>query len=143
MYSSERGDGLDAMLARTDVLALVVNLSNATRNMIGARELALLPKGALVINLARGEVIDQDALVAALGSGHLAGAGIDVTTPEPLPQGHPLWQVPNLLITPHFTAPLPNRSGRSLEIIVENFARYRDGRPMLNRVTPEDVYDAG
>jgi phosphoglycerate dehydrogenase-like enzyme len=140
MYSADRGEGLDELLAKSDILALVVNLSNSTRHLIGARELAQLPAGALVINLARGEVIDQDALVAALASGHLAGAGIDVTTPEPLPAGHPLWSVPNLLITPHFTPVLPDRSARSLDIIVENFRRYRAGEPMLNQLTAADVY---
>jgi len=141
MYSADRGEGLDDLLRNSHVLAIVVNLSNATRHLIGAREFALLPPGALVINLARGEVIDQDALVAALRSGHVAGAGIDVTTPEPLPPGHPLWSEPNLLITPHFTPVLPDRSARSLEIIVENFRRYRAGEPMLNQLTAADVYD--
>lgn len=140
MYSADRGEGLDELLAKSDILVLVVNLSDATRHLIGARELAQLPAGALVINLARGEVLDQDALVAALDSGHIAGAGIDVTTPEPLPPGHPLWSVPNLLITPHFTPVLPDRSSRSLDIIVENFRRYRAGEPMLNQLTAADVY---
>jgi phosphoglycerate dehydrogenase-like enzyme len=140
MYSADRGEGFDELLARSDILAIVVNLSDATRHLIGARELAQLPPGALLINLARGEVIDQDALVAALNSGHLAGAGIDVTTPEPLPAGHPLWSVPNLLITPHFTPVLPDRSTRSLDIIVENFRRYRAGEPMLNQLSAADVY---
>jgi phosphoglycerate dehydrogenase-like enzyme len=140
MYSADRGEGLDELLAQSDILALVVNLSDATRHLIGARELAKMPAGSLVINLARGEIIDQDALVAALASGHIAGAGIDVTTPEPLPPGHPLWSVPNLLITPHFTPVLPDRSSRSLDIIVENFRRYRAGEPMLNQLTAADVY---
>lgn len=142
MYSHDNGEGLDELLRQSDVLALVVNLSDATRHLIGARELALLPAGAMVINLARGEVIDQDALAAALRSGHLGGAGLDVTTPEPLPPGHPLWHVPNVLITPHFSPVLPDRSARSLDIIVENFRRFRAGEPMLNRLSPADVYSA-
>lgn len=142
MFCTDRGDSIDAMLPHCDILALVVNLSNATRSLIGARQLALLPAGALVINLARGEIIDQDALVAALESGHIAGAGLDVTTPEPLPSGHPLWSAPNVLITPHFTPALPDRTSRSLDIIVQNFARYRAGQPMLNQLTEADLYEA-
>ena len=95
---------------------------------------------AIVINLARGEVIDQDALIAALRAGQLAGAGLDVTTPEPLPADHPLWDTPNLLITPHFTAALPDSIDRSLDMITENLRRYRAGEPMLNRMTEEDIY---
>jgi phosphoglycerate dehydrogenase-like enzyme len=140
MFSTERGDSIDDMLPHCDILALVVNLSNATRGLIGARQLALLPRGALVINLARGEVLDQDALIAMLESGHLGGVGLDVTTPEPLPRGHPLWSAPNVLITPHFTPALPDKSARSLEIILANFAAYRAGQPMLNQLTVADVY---
>ncbi|HEV2515663.1 MAG TPA: D-2-hydroxyacid dehydrogenase [Devosia sp.] len=140
MFATERGDTIDAMLPRCEILALVVNLSDATSGLIGARQLALLPRGAIVINLSRGEVIDQDALVAALKSEQLGGAGLDVTTPEPLPPGHPLWSTPNVLITPHFTPALPDKSDRSLEIILDNFARYRAGTAMRNRLTPDDVY---
>lgn len=142
VFSADRGESLDAMLPACDVLALTVNLSNATRSMVGARQLALLPAGAMVINMARGEVLDQDALVAALRSGHLSGAGLDVTTPEPLPLGHPLWHEPNVLITPHFTPTLRDRSARSLAIILENIRRYRAGEPMLNAITPADVYQS-
>ena len=117
-----------------------LNLSDATRHLIGARELGLMKPSAVVINLSRGEVIDQDALIAALRAGKLAGAGLDVTTPEPLPADHPLWDTPNLLITPHFTASLPDRTDRSLEMIIENLRRYRAGEPMLNRMTREDIY---
>jgi phosphoglycerate dehydrogenase-like enzyme len=140
MFAIERGDTIDAMLPRCDILALVVNLSDATKGLIGAEQLALLPRGAIVINLSRGEVLHQDALVAALASGQVGGAGLDVTAPEPLPPGHPLWSTPNVLITPHFTPALPDKSERSLEIILDNFARFRAGSPMRNRLTPDDVY---
>ena len=87
VYSTDRGETIDPILAEADVLALVLNLSDATRHLIGARELGLMKPSAVVINLARGEVIDQDALIEALKAGKLAGAGLDVTTPEPLPAG--------------------------------------------------------
>ena len=92
------------------------------------------------MNLARGGVIDQDALVAALKDGRLAGAGLDVTDPEPPAADHPLWDTPNLLITPHFTAALPDKIDRSLDVITENLRRYRAGEPMLNRMTEEDLW---
>jgi phosphoglycerate dehydrogenase-like enzyme len=98
---------------------------------------------AVIVNLSRGGVIDQDALIDALGAGRLAGAGLDVTTPEPLPPDHPLWDTPNVLITPHFTASLPDRTDRSLEMIIENLRRYRAGESMLNRITREDVFTQG
>lgn len=76
-------------------------LTDRTRDLIGRQELALLPTGACVVNVARGSLIQTDALVEALESGHLGGAALDVTAPEPLPDGHPLWSTPGVLITPH------------------------------------------
>lgn len=140
MYSSDRGEGLDELLEQSDVVALVVNLSDATHHLIGAPELSRMKRSAILVNLARGPVVDQDALLAALTEGRIAGAGLDVTTPEPLPTDHPLWDAPNTLITPHFTATLPDRSERSLVTIPENLRRYRAGEEMLNRIEPEDMW---
>jgi phosphoglycerate dehydrogenase-like enzyme len=140
MYSADRGEGIDAILAEADVLALVLNLSDATHRIIGAAQIARMKPSALLINLGRGGLVDTEALVAALNEGRLAGAGLDVTDPEPLPPGHPLWTAKNCLITPHFTAALPDRAGRSLDVICENLARYRAGQPLLNRTMPEDVW---
>ncbi len=140
MYSSARGEGLGDLLEQSDVVALVVNLSDATRHLIGAPELARMKRSAILVNLARGPVVDQDALLAALTEGRIAGAGLDVTTPEPLPADHPLWDAPNTLITPHFTASLPDRSERSLGTILDNLRRYRTGEEILNRIGPEDIW---
>ncbi|MEQ1956130.1 D-2-hydroxyacid dehydrogenase [Mesorhizobium sp. CN2-181] len=140
MYSTDKGEGINDILKQADILALVLNLSNDTYHLIGRDEIALMKSSAIIINLARGQVVDQDALVDALRSNRLAGAGLDVTTPEPLPRDHPLWDVPNLLITPHFTAAVPDRSERSLAIITENLRRYKAGETLLNLLTPEDVY---
>lgn len=90
-----------AALPRAGVVFLSVALTDDTRHLIAAKSLAHLRRGAFLINLARGGLVDQDALVAALASGALGGAGIDVTDPEPLPPEHPLWSAPNLIITPH------------------------------------------
>ena len=93
--------GLDELLRRADILSLHVPLTPETRHMIGARELALLAPGSLVINIGRGGLVDEDALVATLHSGHIAGAALDVTEIEPLPLSSPLLDAPNVILTPH------------------------------------------
>lgn len=143
MYSSDKGEGIDEVLEQSDIVALVVNLSDATHHLIGADQFARMKKSAILVNLARGAVVDQDALIAALTEGRIAGAGIDVTTPEPLPADHPLWDTPNLLITPHFSAKLTDRSERSLNIIIDNLHRYSTGQTMLNRISAEDLWSNG
>jgi phosphoglycerate dehydrogenase-like enzyme len=94
---TELGDAL----SRADVVFVAAALTDASRGLIGADELERMPLGAVLVNVARGAVVDTEALVAALGSGRLGGAGLDVTDPEPLPAGHPLWSSPTCLITPH------------------------------------------
>jgi phosphoglycerate dehydrogenase-like enzyme len=143
VYSADKGETIDPILAEADILALVLNLSDATYHLIDEAAIASMKPGAIIINLARGGVVDQDAMIAALRSGHLAGAGLDVTDPEPLPKGHPLWTTPNVLITPHFTAAVPDKVDRSLDVITENFRRYRVGEVMLNRMTTEDLWTKG
>lgn len=140
MFSADNGDTIDPILEQADVLVLALGLSNATHRMIGAAQIARMKRTAILVNMARGPVIDQAALVSAMREGRLAGAGLDVTDPEPLPAGHELWDVPNVLITPHFTAALPDKSERSLATICENLRRFRSGEPLLNRITPEDVW---
>ena len=140
MYCADNGDTIDPILDECDILALVVNLSDATHHMIGRRELARMKRTATIVNLSRGGVIDEAALIDALRAREIAGAGLDVTETEPLPAESPLWDAPNVLVTPHFTAAMPDRSERALDIIVENFARYRAGQPMRNQITREDLY---
>jgi len=92
---------LSELLRQSDILVLVPELTAETRGMIGATELAALPKGALVVNVGRGQVLDLEALLRALDSDHLAGAALDVFYPEPLPQGHPLLANPKVILSPH------------------------------------------
>ena len=92
---------LDDMLKEVSVLCICAELTDETRNMISKRELALLPKESVVINTARGQILDLDALSDALASGHIFGAGIDTTYPEPLPSSHPLFAQENVIFTPH------------------------------------------
>ena len=140
MYCSDRGDTIDPILDACGVLALVVNLSDATYHMIGGREIARMKPSTIIVNLSRGGVIDEAELIKALTSGRLAGVGLDVTEVEPLPKDSPLWDCPNTLITPHFTPAVPDKSQRSVNVIVDNFGRFRRGEAMRNRITAEDVF---
>lgn len=100
--SYKRGEDLLEFLSTVDVLSLHIPLTDNTRNFIGAKELAVMKTTAIIVNTARGEVIDQEALSDALKNNRIFAAGLDVTTPEPLPPTHPLFSLPNVIITPHF-----------------------------------------
>jgi D-3-phosphoglycerate dehydrogenase len=102
--------------------------------MIDARRLALLPKDALVINVARGPLVVTEDLVDALESGHIAGAGVDVTEPEPLPPDHRLWEQPNVIITPHVGGQSATRAGDMTNFFCENLRRYFAGEKLINLV---------
>ncbi|WP_129669280.1 D-2-hydroxyacid dehydrogenase [Phytoactinopolyspora endophytica] len=140
LYAADAGDSVDTMLEQTDVVMLAAHLSDETYHILSRERLARLRPGAYVINLGRGGLIDQDALVDALHSGVVAGAGLDVTDPEPLPADAPLWDAPNVLITPHQTPRLPDRTQRSIDTIVENIRRYRAGEQLLNQLSPRDIF---
>jgi phosphoglycerate dehydrogenase-like enzyme len=90
--------------------------------------------------MARGPIVDEAALIRALYERRIAGAGLDTFEVEPLPAGSRLWSAPNTLITPHVTPAVPDRTARSLEIILENIRRFRAGEPLLNQLTEEDLY---
>ena len=125
---------MDDVLKASDVLAITVPLTPETRGLIGARELALLPRGAFVVNVGRGGTVDEAALAAAILSGHLAGAGLDVFEQEPLPATSPLWHLPGLIITPHVAGSSPGFLERAVPFFCENLRRYLAGEPLLNRV---------
>jgi phosphoglycerate dehydrogenase-like enzyme len=133
-------DSLHALLTVSDYLLIAVPSTAATRGLIGAREIAALKPGAVVINVARGDVIDEDALVQALRSGALRGAGLDVFRVEPLPQASPLWSLPNVLITPHVSATTTRFWVREVELIRDNIARYLAGRALRNVVDKQKGY---
>ncbi|NKY58368.1 D-2-hydroxyacid dehydrogenase [Nocardia flavorosea] len=140
MLSATRGDSLDRLLDAADVVMLAAQLTDATHHMFSTAQFARMKTSAFLVNMARGQLIDQEALVEALHSGQIAGAGLDVTDPEPLPPESALWEAPNVVITPHSTPRLPDRTQRSIDMIVENLRRYRAGEPMLNALTERDVY---
>lgn len=110
VFQTVTSDRLIDVLADADAVIAAAASTASTHQLLGAAELAALPAGAIVVNVGRGALIDTDALVSALNSGHLGGAGVDVTDPEPLPDGHPLWSAPNCIITPH-TADTPAMTG--------------------------------
>lgn len=140
LYAAERGESLDDLLRESDFVVLATPLSDATYHLIGARELGLMKRSAVLVNMARGNVVDEAALAEAMHAGTIAGAGLDTFAQEPLPPDSPLWDLPNVLLTPHTTPQVPDRTGRSLAMIVENIRRYRAGERLLNQLTPADVY---
>jgi phosphoglycerate dehydrogenase-like enzyme len=126
--------GLHALLGWAHFVVLAVPLTAETRHLIGAEELRAMRRDAFLINIARGEVIDQEALVAALRAGTIAGAGLDVTTPEPLPPDDPLWELPNVILTPHISGYMPGYFPAVLALFAENLARFVAGEPLRNVV---------
>lgn len=127
-------------LRGTDYLVLAVPDTPKTRGMIGPTELDLLQRGTVLINVARGSVVDEKALVAALQAGRLRGAGLDVFSTEPLPADSPLWRLPNVLITPHVSAVTRSFWDRQLKLILENLRAYLTGQPLHNLVDKQRGY---
>ena len=130
----EPPERLDEALAHAEWLIIACPLTNETRGLIDARRLARLPRGARVVNIARGEIIDEPALIAALQSGHLGGAYLDVFAEEPLPAASPLWDLPNVLMTPHNSAAAAGNEQRVYEIFIDNLGRWLRGEPLVNEV---------
>jgi glyoxylate reductase len=125
------------LLAQSDFLSLHVPLTPETRHWLGRAELAAMKKGAMLINTARGTVVDQAALAEALARGHLGGAALDVTEPEPLPMDSPLLKLPNVLIAPHIASASHATRGRMASMAVDNLLAALDGRRPPNCVNPE------
>lgn len=122
-------DGLHAMLAEADFVTLIVPHTAETEDLIGAAEIAAMKPGAVLINIARGQVLDEDALLAALRSGHLAGAALDVFREEPLPPDSPFWAMPNVIVSPHSASTAYSEDGKITDIFCENLRHYLDGQP--------------
>ena len=127
-------DELPALLPEADVVVLVVPLTDLTRGLVDAAFLARMRDGALLVNVARGAVVDTDALVAELRAGRLCAA-LDVTEPEPLPHGHPLWGCPNLLVTPHVGGASTAMEPRAYRLVRDQLARFAAGEPLANVMT--------
>ena len=127
-------DALDGLWGDADVVVLAAPVTQASHRVIDAAALASMPPHTVIINIARGALIDTDALCLALGENRIGGAGLDVTDPEPLPTGHPLWSDPRVLITPHVANPPAERHDRLKQRVTENVARLVRGADPLGVV---------
>ncbi|MFG0257651.1 MAG: D-2-hydroxyacid dehydrogenase [Phycisphaerales bacterium JB043] len=141
-YVDELGleQDLDRFLSQADVVAICLPLTSQTRGLFDAQRLATMKKGSYLINVGRGPIVRTDALVDALESEHLAGACLDVTDPEPLPSGHPLWDMSNVIITPHVSSRSPLTSSIWKQTYMENIRRFGAGEPLLNIVDKQAGY---
>jgi phosphoglycerate dehydrogenase-like enzyme len=140
VYFKDKGDSFDKLLRESDILVITAPLTNESYHMIDERAFGLMKKTAFLVNMARGAVVDEKALYKALIDKTIAGAGSDAFENEPLPEDSPLWDLPNMLISPHATPPVPNRDASSLDIICENIRLFREGKPLLNVLSSRDVF---
>ncbi|MFW6078572.1 MAG: NAD(P)-dependent oxidoreductase, partial [Gemmatimonadota bacterium] len=127
-------EGLRRLLESSDYVVLTVPETEQTRGLIDEDALAAMKPGAVLVNVARGGVVDEDALVRALAGGRLRGAALDVFSREPLPAGHPLWRLPNAVVTPHVSAYSRGYWEREVALVIENLRRYLAGEPLRNVV---------
>jgi glyoxylate/hydroxypyruvate reductase len=132
--------GLREALGRTDVLVIACPLTEQTRGMIGSEQIAALPPDAIVVNIGRGAVIDEAALIEALTDGRLAGACLDVFEHEPLPADSPLWALDNVLVSPHSASTLVEENAALTELFIDNLGRHLDGLPLRNPYDPVAGY---
>ncbi|UCC68964.1 MAG: D-2-hydroxyacid dehydrogenase [Armatimonadota bacterium] len=133
-------DQLPWLLEQSDYVALCAALTPKTRHLIGEEQLKLMKPTAYLMNIGRGGLIDEQALIAALREGEIAGAGLDVFEEEPLPAESPLWDMPNVLITPHNSGSSPRSHERLMELFRENLRRYVASEPLLNVVDKQEGY---
>ena len=127
---------LDEVLPRTHILVMALPGTRDTQNLLSRERIALLPADAIVVNVGRGNVLDQDALMDALNGGALAGAALDVMVPEPLPEDHPLWDTKNLILTPHIAGnmSLGYTCDINVRMFCEDLERYAAGQPLKHQV---------
>jgi phosphoglycerate dehydrogenase-like enzyme len=140
----ERVYGFDeewrSLLPKMDYVVITLPLTDETSGLFGASELAAMKQSGWIINISRGAIIQEDALVAALQERRIGGAVLDVTAKEPLPPDHPLWDCPNAIITPHISWRSPRFGERSMALFFQNLHRYRQGEPLLNLIPRDRGY---
>ncbi len=128
------------LLQQSDVVAICAPLTAETRGMFDRTAFRQMRRDALLINVTRGKIVDEDALMEALEQGLIGGAGLDVTPQEPLPEDHPLWSMPNVIVTPHTAGGSPNRMDRLVDLFCENLRRILAGEPMLSVIDKQKGY---
>lgn len=133
-------DSIDDVLRDADHVVITLPLTRETHGLFSSERLAVMKRGAHLYNVGRGAIVDSDALLAALRSGQLAGAGLDVTDPEPLPEASPLWLEPGVLVTAHSSGLTPRSYERYEALLLENLSRFGEGRALLNVVDTSRGY---
>lgn len=133
-------DQFHALLAQSDVVAICAPLTAESTGLFNQEAFARMRRHALLINVTRGKIVDEQALLAALTEGQIGGAGLDVVPQEPLPDDHPLWRMDNVLITPHTAGGSPNRDRRCVALFCENLRRYLAGEPLLSQIDKRKGY---
>lgn len=128
------------ILRESDYVSVTLPLTDHTRRFIGAREVAVMKPGAYIVNIGRGEVIDESALTAALGAGKIGGAGLDVFEKEPLPKESALWDIEGVILTPHMSGANRGYMDKACELFADNLRRFAAGQPLLNLVDPQLGY---
>jgi len=131
---------LMVVLPKTEFLVLIAPHTPQTENMIGKEQLRALPKGAKVINVGRGSLIVEEELIKALEDGHLGGAGLDVFATEPLPKNSPLWDIENVLVSPHSGSTSDKENRRITDLFIENIKRFLAGEPLKNVLDTKKMY---
>ncbi len=135
-----RPDQLDDLLREADFLLLCAPHTPETEGLITRERIGLLPQGAVIINIARGVIIDEPAMIDALRSGHLGGAALDVFAREPLPPDSPLWDMPNVIVSPHSASTAVSENGKIVALFIDNLRRYLSGQPMRNVLDTDKLY---
>ena len=133
-------DQLDEVLPEADVVFISAPHTPKSNKMVGPHQFELMKKGSYFIAVSRGGIYDLDSLVKALDEKRVVGAGVDVTDPEPLPKGHPLWKFPNVMITPHIAGRSDKDRVRMVGTVKENIARFVEGKPLINVVDKQKGY---
>lgn len=139
LWCADRGETIDPLLETADIIVLATSLNNQTHRVIGEDEFSKMKSSCLLINLGRGQLIDTESLLNALETDRISGAGLDVFDTEPLPENSPLWEAPNLMITPHTTPKMFDRDARALEIALDNIEHYRRKETLINQITEQDI----
>jgi phosphoglycerate dehydrogenase-like enzyme len=139
--STRRSEGdLDLLLPRADSIVITLPLTTETRGMFDRRRIGLMKPGAILVNIGRGPVVDEDALIDALRSGRLRGAALDVYATEPLPADSPLWELDNVILSPHTAAQSVHENERIVELFAENLRRYLAGEELRSRIRTDLFY---
>lgn len=140
LYASKRGDSLSELLSRCDYVVLCIELNDHTYHMIGKDEFEAMKESAVLVNMGRGSLIDEEAMIEALKERKIFGAGLDTVASEPLAEDSPLWDMDNVFITPHATPPQPDKDERMLSYILDNIKAYREDGVFVNRVDESAMY---